>query len=90
MLFGLETWSAAHEALVPRCSCRVAEDVADLVWVASVLWPGTQSGFFFFFANISRSRLSVQKFPWGNGDHSLFHNSHLNALPSGYEESHHH
>lgn len=33
--------------------------------------------------------VSFQKFPWGDGNHSLFHNAHANALPGGYEESHH-
>jgi len=38
------------------------------------------------FVAYEHMRQRTHKFPWGDGNHSLFHNRERNPLPDGYEE----
>ncbi|KAH8400835.1 hypothetical protein KR009_001374 [Drosophila setifemur] len=38
------------------------------------------------FAKYEYMRRRNKRFPWGDGNHSFFHNPEINALPEGYED----
>lgn len=41
------------------------------------------------FKEYDHMRTRTKAFPWGDGDHSFIHNSHVNAVTAGYETEDH-
>lgn len=80
----LKSQEHSHEQpeFVPYNHLRVRTKVSLIRWNTHLF--GT-----IYSTNITLYYWIFQKFPWGDGNHTLFHNPHTNPLPNGYESSHH-
>uniref|UniRef100_A0A673UEL6 Cytochrome c oxidase polypeptide VIa n=1 Tax=Suricata suricatta TaxID=37032 RepID=A0A673UEL6_SURSU len=80
---GRSMWSAAHGEEGSACMCKA------LTYFAAL--PGVGVSILNFFLKPSLVAyphlcIRAKPFPWRDGNHTLFHYSHANPLPTGYED----
>nr|XP_042133994.1 cytochrome c oxidase subunit 6A1, mitochondrial-like [Peromyscus maniculatus bairdii] len=100
-LSGLLGWALPRVGR-PKSSGSHGEEVSARTWKALtyfVALPGVAVSMFTAFLTSRRGeqeraefvadphlRIRTKPFPWGDGNHTLFHNPHTNPLPTGYED----